>query len=231
MVISVWTDENATEAVPALSKYQNLFKGRVDSREPTSVLFAERSLNMMMIGNVRIREVRPETFMRILQLLKLYKELRMRPAELIPHLREALVDGGYSGAEMRLLARTDKQLFTWFKNCFLLSRSKSGVKKLEEELHEARRNMTKVALSVAPLLMERGRSLRQTGPPVEQKQRGVEVEPEVERAHKKRRVAQLDVEELLTQDIENWQPSRLGQEATPSSRTSKKKLNSGEETE
>ena len=102
---------------------------------------------------------------------------------------------------------------------------------MEEELHETRRNMVKAALSVAPLLMERGRSLRQTGPPVEQKQRGVEVEPEVGRPHKKRRVAQLDVEELLTQDIENWQPSRLGQEATPSSRTSKKKLNSGEETE
>ena len=34
MLISVWTDEKATEAVPALSKYQNLFKGRVARREP-----------------------------------------------------------------------------------------------------------------------------------------------------------------------------------------------------
>ena len=120
---------------------------------------------MMMIGNVRIREVRPETFMRLLQLAGLYREYGMRPAQVMPHLREVLVDGGYSGAEMRLLARTDKQLYTWFRNCFLIPRSKSGVKRLEEELHETRRNMMETALSVAPLLMERGRSLRQTDPP------------------------------------------------------------------
>ena len=86
-------------------------------------------------------------------------------------------------------------------------------------------------LRVASQIVERGLELGQTGPPVEQEQRGVEAEPEVEHAHKKRRVAQLDVVELPARDIDNWQPGRRSQEATPSSRTSKQKLNSGEETE
>ena len=131
---------------------------------------------------------------------------------------------------MRLLARTDKQLYTWFRNCFLIPRSKSGVQKLEEELHETRRNIMVAALSVAPLIVERGRLLGQRGPPVEQEQRGVEAEPEVEHAHKKRRVAQLDVVESPARDIDNWQPGRRSQEAAQPRGTSKRKLNSGEET-
>ena len=86
-------------------------------------------------------------------------------------------------------------------------------------------------LKVASQLVEQRMMLGQTGLPVEQEQRGVEAEPEVEHAHKKRRVAQLDVVESPARDIENWQPGRQSQEAAQPSGTSEKKLNSGEETE
>ena len=86
------------------------------------------------------------------------------------------------------------------------------------------------ALSVTSLLVERGLMLGQTGPPVEQYQGGVEAEPEAERARKKRRVAEPDVVEEPERDVENWQPGRQGQGAAQPSGTSKKKLNSGEET-
>ena len=72
--------------------------------------------------------------------------------------------------------------------------------------------------------------LGQTGPPVEQYQGGVEAEPEAERASKKRRVAEPDVVESPVRDIQNWQPGRQGQGAAQPSGTSKKELNSGEET-
>ena len=86
-------------------------------------------------------------------------------------------------------------------------------------------------LSVASLIEERKLMPGQTSPPVEHKQEVVEAEPEVEHAHKKRRVAQLDVVEPSVRNIENWQPSGLGLGVTSPSGTSKKKLNSGEETE
>ena len=94
-----------------------------------------------------------------------------------------------------------------------------------------RRDRMVATLRVASQIVERGLVLGQTGPPVEQEQRGVEAGPEVEHAHKKRRVAQLDVVELSVRDIENWQPGRRSQEAAQPRGTSKKKLNSGEETE
>ena len=87
------------------------------------------------------------------------------------------------------------------------------------------------ALSVTSLLVERGLMLGQTGPPVEQEKRGVEAGPEVEHAHKRRRVAQLDVVELPARDIDNWQPGRCSQEVAQLKATSEKKLDEGEETE
>ena len=178
-----------------------------------------------MIGNVRVRQVQPGTFLRLLQLAGLYREYGMRPAQVMPHLREVLVDGGYSGAEMRLLARTNKQLYAWFRNCFLTTRSRAGVQKLGEKLDEARRDKMVATLSVASLLVERGLVLGQVGPPVVYEQGGVEAEPVDEHAHKKRKVAQLDVVESPARDIENWQPGRQSQEAAQPSGTSEKKLN------
>ena len=87
------------------------------------------------------------------------------------------------------------------------------------------------ALSVTSLLVERGLMLGQTGPPVEQYQGSVEAEPEAERASKKRRVSEPDVVEEPERDIENWKPGAQGQGAAQPSGTSRKKLNSGEETE
>ena len=132
---------------------------------------------------------------------------------------------------MRLLARTNKQLYAWFKHCFLNTSARAGVQKLGEKLDETRRDKMVATLSVASLIVERGLVLGQTGPPVEQKQGGVEAEPEVEHAHKKRRVAQLDVVKSPVRDIENWQPGAQSQGAAQPSGTSKKELNSGEETE
>ena len=155
----------------------------------------------------------------------------MRPATVIPHLREILVQAEYSGAERRLLARTNKQLYAWFKHSFLNTSVRAGVQKLGEKLDETRRNRMAATLSVASLIVERGLVLGQVGPPVVYEQGGVEAEPEVEHAHKKRKVAQLDVVGSPVRDIENWQPGRRSQEAAQPSGTSKKKLNSGEETE
>ena len=132
---------------------------------------------------------------------------------------------------MRLLIWTDKQLYAWFRDCFLTAKSRAGVQELGEKLDVTRRSRMVTTLKVASQLVEQRMMLGQTGPPVEQEQRGVEAGPEVEHAHKKRRVAQLDLVESPARDIDNWQPGRRSQEATPSSRTSKQKLNSGEETE
>ena len=149
----------------------------------------------------------------------------MRPAQVVPFLREVLVQGGTSRAEMRLLARTDAELYTWFRLGFLTEKSRAGVQKLGDKLDEARKERMAATLSVVSLLVDQGLVLGQTGPPVEQEQRSVEAEPEVEHAHKKRRVAQLDVVESPVRNIENWQPGRQSQEAAQPSGTSEKKLN------
>ena len=86
-------------------------------------------------------------------------------------------------------------------------------------------------LSVVSLMVERRPMPGQTGLPVEQERRGVETGPEVEHAHKRRRVAQLNVVELPARGIDNWQPGRWSQEAAQPKVTSEKKLDEGEETE
>ena len=185
----------------------------------------------MMMGNVRTKDLSTEVFLKLLQLSKACIGRGMRPAQVVPFLREVLVQGGTSRAETRLLARTDVELYTWFRLGFLTEKSRAGVQKLGDKLDEARKERMAATLSVVSLLVDHGLVLGQTGLPVEQEQRSVEAEPEVEHAHKKRRVAQLDVVEPSVRNIENWQPSGLGLGATSPSGTSKKKLNSGEETE
>ena len=184
-----------------------------------------------MIGNVRVKEVQTQVFVELLQLSKSCMGRGMRPALVVPYLREILAKGETSRAERRLLARTDKQLYTWFRDCFVTARARAGIQELGEKLEVTRRNRMVTTLKVASQLVEQRMMLGQTGLPVEQEQRGVEAEPEVEHAHKKRRVAQLDVVESPARDIENWQPGRQSQEAAQPSGTSEKKLNSGEETE
>ena len=178
-----------------------------------------------MIGNVRVKEVRAETFLRLLQLSKMYKELGMRPATVIPHLREILVQAEYSRAEKRLLARTNKQLCAWFKHSFLNTSVRAGVQKLGEKLDETRRNRMAATLSVASLIVERGLMRGQVVPPVVNEQGGVEAESVDEHTHKKRKVTQVAVVESPARDIENWQPGRQSQEAAQPSGTSEKKLN------
>ena len=184
----------------------------------------------MMIGNVRVKDLRTEVFIKLLQLSKACIGRGMRPALVVPYLREILVMGGTSRAETRLLARTDEQLYTWFRICFLNAKSRIFAHKLGEKVDETRRDKMAATLSVVSLMVERRPMPGQTSLPVEQEQRYVEAEPEVEHAHKKRRVAQLEVVEPLVRNIENWQPGGLGLGATSPSGTSKEKLNSGEET-
>ena len=184
-----------------------------------------------MIGNVRVKEVQTQVFVELLQLSKSCMGRGMRPALVVPYLREILAKGETSRAERRLLARTDKQLYTWFRDCFVTARARAGIQELGEQLEVTRRNRMVTTLKVASQLVEQRMMLGQAGLPVEQEQRYVEAEPEVEHAHKKRRVAQLDVVEPLARNIENWQPGGLGLGATSPSGTSKEKLNSGEETE
>ena len=85
-------------------------------------------------------------------------------------------------------------------------------------------------ISVASLIVERGLMLGQVVPPVANEEVGVEAESVDEHTHKKRKVTQVTVVESPSRDIENWQPGRQGQGAAQPSGTSKKKLNSGEET-
>ena len=184
----------------------------------------------MMMGNVRTKELSTEVFLKLLQLSKSCIGRGMRPALVVPYLREILVKGETTRAERRLLARTDKQLYTWFRECFLTAKVRAGVQELGEKLDVTRRDRMVATLRVASQIVERGLVLGQTGPPVEQYQGGVEAEPEAERAREKRRVAEPDVVEEPERDIENWQPGRQSQEAAQPSGTSKKKLNSGEET-
>ena len=155
----------------------------------------------------------------------MYKELGMRPATVIPHLREILVQAEYSREEKRLLARTNKQLYAWFKHSFLNTSVRAGVQKLGEELDETRRNRMAATLSVASLIVERGLMLGQVVPPVVNEQVGVEAESVDEHTHKKRKVTQVTVVESPSRDIENWQPGRQSQEAAQPSGTSEKKLN------
>ena len=184
-----------------------------------------------MIGNVRVKEVQTQVFVELLQLSKSCMGRGMRPALVVPYLREILAKGETSRAERRLLARTDKQLYTWFRDCFVTARARAGIQELGEQLEVTRRNRMVTTLKVASQLVERRLVLGQTGPPVEQEQRGVEAGPEVEHAHKRRRVAQLDVVELPARDIDNWQPGRWSQEVAQLKVTSEKKLDEGEETE
>ena len=102
----------------------------------------------------------------------------MRPALVVPYLREILVKGETTRAERRLLARTDKQLYAWFRDCFLTAKVRAGVQELGEKLEVTRRNRMLTTLKVASQLVERRLVLGQTDPPVEQEQRGVEVGPE-----------------------------------------------------
>ena len=184
-----------------------------------------------MIGNVRVKEVRTETFLRLLQLSKMYRELGMRPATVISPLREILVQAEESRAEKRLLARSDKQLYRWFRLCFLNTNVRAGVQKLGEELDETRRNRMAATISVASLIVERGLMLGQVVPPVANEEVGVEAESVDEHTHKKRKVTQVTVVESPSRDIENWQPGRQSQEAAQPGETPEKKLDEGEETE
>ena len=184
-----------------------------------------------MIGNVRVKEVQTQVFVELLQLSKSCIGRGMRPALVVPYLREILVKGETTRAERRLLARTDKQLYTWFRECFLTAKVRAGIQELGEKLEVTRRNRMVTTLKVASQLVEQRMVLGQTGPPVEQVKRGVEAGPEVEHAHKRRRVAQLDVVELSARDINNWQPGRCSQEVAQLKVTSEKKLDEGEETE
>ena len=122
----------------------------------------------MMIGNVRTKELSTEVLPKLLQLSKSCIGSGMRPAQVVPFLREVLVQGGTSRAETRLLARTDEQLYTWFRFCFLTEKSRAGVQKLGDKLDETRREKMVATLSVVTLLVDRGLVLGQTGPPVEQ---------------------------------------------------------------
>ena len=178
-----------------------------------------------MMGNVRTKELSTEVFLKLLQLSKSCIGRGMRPAQVVPFLREVLVQGGTSRAETRLLARTDAELYTWFRLAFLTEKSRAGVQKLGDKLDEVRKERMAAALSVVSLLVDHGLVLGQTGLPEEQEHRSVEAEPEVEHVHKKRRVAQLDVVEPSERDVENWQPSGLGLGATSPNGTLKKKLN------
>ena len=184
-----------------------------------------------MIGNVRVKEVRTETFLSLLQLSKMYRELGMRPATVMSPLREILVQAEESRAEKRLLARSDKQLYSWFRFSFLNTSVRAGVQKLGEELDETRRNRMAATLSVASLIVERGLMLGQVVPPVANEQVGVEAESVDEHTHKKRKVTHVTVVESPSRDIENWQPGRQSQEAAQPKVTSEKKLDEGEETE
>ena len=183
-----------------------------------------------MIGNVRVKEVRTETFLSLLQLSKMYRELGMRPATVISPLREILVNAEESRAEKRLLTRSDKQLYSWFRFSFLNTSVRAGVQKLGEELDETRRNRMAATISVASLIVERGLMLGQVVPPVVNEQGGVEAESVDEHTHKKSKVTQVAVVESPARDIENWQPGRQSQEAAQPSGTSEKKLSSGEVT-
>ena len=178
-----------------------------------------------MMGNVRTKELSTEVFLKLLQLSKSCIGRGMRPAQVVPFLREVLVQGGTSRAETRLLARTDVELYTWFRLAFLTEKSRAGVQKLGDKLDEVRKERMAAALSVVSLLVDHGLVLGQTGLPEEQEHRIVEAEPEVEHVYKKRRVAQLDVVEPSVRDVENWQPSGLGLGATSPNGTLKKKLN------
>ena len=178
-----------------------------------------------MMGNVRTKELSTEVFLKLLQLSKSCIGRGMRPAQVVPFLREVLVQGGTSRAETRLLARTDVELYTWFRLAFLTEKSRAGVQKLGDKLDEVRKERMAAALSVVSLLVDHGLVLGQTGLPEEQEHRSVEAEPEVEHVYKKRRVAQLDVVEPSERDVENWQPSGLGLGATSPNGTLKKKLN------
>ena len=184
-----------------------------------------------MIGNVRVKEVRTETFLSLLQLSKMYRELGMRPATVISPLREILVNAEESRAEKRLLARSDKQLYSWFRLCFLNTNVRAGVQKLGEELDETRRNRMAATISVASLIAGQGLMLGQVVPPVVNEEVEVAVESVVERTHKRRKVTHVTVVESPSRDIENWQPGRQSQEAAQPKVTSEKKLDEGEETE
>ena len=184
-----------------------------------------------MIGNVRVKEVRTETFLRLLQLSKMYRELGMRPATVMSPLREILVQAEESRAEKRLLARSDKQLYSWFRFSFLNTSVRAGVQKLGEELDETRRNRMAATISVASLIAGQGLMLGQVVPPVVNEEVEVAVESVDERTHKRRKVTHVTVVESPSRDIENWQPGRQSQEAAQPKVTSEKKLDEGEETE
>ena len=126
-----------------------------------------------MIGNVRVKEVRTETFLRLLQLSEACIGRGMRPALVVPYLREILVKGETTRAERRLLARTDKQLYTWFRECFLTAKVRAGIQELGEKLEVTRRNRMVTTLKVASQLVEQRMMLGQAGLPEAGGGRGV----------------------------------------------------------
>ena len=56
---------------------------------------------MMMIGNVRVMEVQTQVFVELLQLSKSCMGRGMRPALVVPYLREILAKGETTRAERR----------------------------------------------------------------------------------------------------------------------------------
>ena len=106
-----------------------------------------------MIGNVRVKEVQTQVFLEHLQLSKSCIGRGMRPALVVPYLREILVMGGTSRAETRLLARTDAELYTWFRLAFLTEKSRAGVQKLGDKLDEVRKERMAAALSALEICL------------------------------------------------------------------------------
>ena len=105
-----------------------------------AVFFLRNVAEMMMIGNVRVKEVQTQVFLELHQLSKSCIGRGMRPALVVPYLREILVKGETTRAEKRLLAWTDKQLYAWFRDCFLTAKSRAGVQELGEKLDVTRRD-------------------------------------------------------------------------------------------
>ena len=154
---------------------------------------------------VRIKQLKIEVFREVLLLSRLCEAYGMRPApaQVTPLLREILPKGEASMAELRLLARTDEQLYIWFRLGFLTEKARAGVQKLGEILDEARPGSARTVLHGSLLQPERKLEPGPTRPPEEQNQRGVEAESETDRASK-RRVTELDVTGARQQESATW---------------------------
>ena len=106
----------------------------------------------------------------------------MRKAQKVPPLREILLRGEASVAELKLLIGTDEQLYIWFRLCFLTEKARAGVRKLGVILDEARPISARMVVHESPLHTERMLEPGLTYPPEEPSQGGVEADADANKS-------------------------------------------------